>query len=598
MGRQPRGHKDADLTDPAVAASSGPGAAGTHSAVLNARSFCCPGAARRVAAIAVAAGFVVASAACSGDDTAGSDDASAADPVDAAAAERSCDLGATGDGGPVTPVEGVPSDLTVSSFDGTEIRIHWFPTATPDEDGEPAPTILMGPGWSQAGDTSAEGAALFGALGIAPMNAAGYNVLTWDPRGFGESTGAAAVNGAATEGRDVQVILDWVSEQPEALLDGEGDPRVGMVGASYGGGIQLTVAGIDCRVDALVPSLAWHSLETSLYKAETVKSGWATTLADVAAAGTLDPHITSAAASGPSTGLLSAEDLEWFRDRGPAELVDDITAPALFVHGTVDTLFTLDEAITNHRVLLEGGVPTGMLWFCGGHGACITDEPDLAWVTEATFAWLDRYLEHDETVDTGPSVVVVDQSGQRWAADEYPEAPDEVIAAAVEPAGAAGTLALTEASQAGPLPPGSSSDTLTGVVQEITPAPADTAVEADVAAEDDALVVGAPHLRLDYEGTTPEGDRPVRVFAQLVDEATGTVVGNQITPVPLVLDGSPQTAEVDLEVVAHHLAAGDSLTLQLVATTVSYATPRLGGSVTFSAIEVELPVATGFTTVD
>ena len=112
-----------------------------------------------------------------------------------------------------------------------------------------------------------------------------------------------------------------------------------MVGASYGGGIQLTVAGIDCRVDALVPSLAWHSLETSLYKAETVKSGWATTLADVAAAGTLDPHVTSAAASGPSTGLLGADDLEWFRDRGPAELVDEVTAPTLFVHGTVDTLF-------------------------------------------------------------------------------------------------------------------------------------------------------------------------------------------------------------------------------------------------------------------
>src|SRR5690606_21152115 len=138
-----------------------------------------------------------------------------------------------------------------------------------------------------------------------------------------------------------------------------------------------------------------------------------------------------------------------------------------------------------------------------------------------------------------------------------------VIAATVEPAGAAATLALSEDSQAGPLPPGSSSDMLTGLVQGITPAPAATAVEAEITAQDDALVVGAPRLRLDYEGTTPEGPEPVRVFAQLVDEATGTVVGNQITPVPLVLDGSPQTAEVDLEVVAHRLGAGDSLTLQL-----------------------------------
>jgi ABC-2 type transport system ATP-binding protein len=68
--------------------------------------------------------------------------------------------------------------------------------------------------------------------------------------------------------------------------------------------------------------------------------------------------------------------------------------------------------------------------------------------------------------------------------------------------------------------------------------------------------------------------------------------------VPLVLDGEPQSVEVDLEVIAHRLAAGETLTLQLVATTVAYATPRLGGTVTFSSIEVDLPVATGFTAVD
>ena len=37
------------------------------------------------------------------------------------------------------------------------------------------------------------------------------------------------------------------------------------------------------------------------------------------------------------------------------------------------------------------------------------------------------------------------------------------------------------------------------------------------------------------------------------------------------------------------------LTLQLVASTVAYAVPRLGGSVRFSSIRIELPVATGVT---
>jgi ABC-2 type transport system ATP-binding protein len=47
-----------------------------------------------------------------------------------------------------------------------------------------------------------------------------------------------------------------------------------MVGASYGGGIQLVTAAIDPRVDATVPTIARHSLNTSLYKDQAFKSGW------------------------------------------------------------------------------------------------------------------------------------------------------------------------------------------------------------------------------------------------------------------------------------------------------------------------------------
>lgn len=39
--------------------------------------------------------------------------------------------------------------------------------------------------------------------------------------------------------------------------------------------------------------------------------------------------------------------------------------------------------------------------------------------------------------------------------------------------------------------------------------------------------------------------------------------------------------------------AGSKLTIQLVASTVAYAQPRLGGSVGFGAIDLELPTTTG-----
>jgi ABC-2 type transport system ATP-binding protein len=108
--------------------------------------------------------------------------------------------------------------------------------------------------------------------------------------------------------------------------------------------------------------------------------------------------------------------------------------------------------------------------------------------------------------------------------------------------------------------------------------------------------VGAPRLQLSYHGTVDRGERPTRVFAQLVDEAAGLTVGNQITPIEVTLDGETHTAEVPLEVVSHALTRSSRLTLQLVATTVAYARPRLGGSVTFESIDVSLPVAESGTT--
>lgn len=498
-----------------------------------------------------------------------------------------CDQGATQEAVVTAPVEDVESDLTLTSFDDTKIRLHWFPH--PDAAAEPVPTVLMGPGWSLAGDTSTEGAALFGALSIPSLRDAGYNVLTWDPRGFGESGGNATVNDPELEGRDLQVLLDWVAIQPEAKTDDDGDPRVGMVGFSYGGGIQLVTAGIDCRVDAIVPGIAWHSLETSLFKSRTVKAGWASILSDTGG-GRVDPHITSASKSGIETGLLSQEDEDWFRSRGPADLVDEITVPTLFVQGTVDTLFTLDEAITNYRSLRERDVPTAMLWFCGGHGTCLTDPGDPDRVTERELAWLARYLDGDTTVDTGARFETVDQNGDSWVADDLPVA-DETLGA-----DGSGTLRLTNQSTTGP-PTGTPADgdPLSGLVQAITPGSGVGAVEVPIEITEAVaghLALGAPTLSIAYSGTSPAGDQPTRVFAQLLDEERQVVVGNQITPIEVVLDGKPHTVEVDLEVIAQHLEVGQDLTLQLVATTSAYATPRLGGEITFDEIGLSLPVVT------
>ncbi len=169
-------------------------------------------------------------------------------------------------------VPGVPSDFDLTSFDGTVIRIHWFPD--PSADGRLRPTVLMGPGWGSSGDTDTSQAGIQGALSISQLWQGGFNVLTWDPRGFGHSTGAAEVDSPNDEGRDVSAMINWVAQQPGVELDRPGVPRVGMVGESYGGGIQFAAAERDCRIDAIAPTIAWHSLGTSLDKNQTPKAGW------------------------------------------------------------------------------------------------------------------------------------------------------------------------------------------------------------------------------------------------------------------------------------------------------------------------------------
>jgi ABC-2 type transport system ATP-binding protein len=289
------------------------------------------------------------------------------------------------------------------------------------------------------------------------------------------------------------------------------------------------------------------------------------------------------------TGRITNEHIEWYESRGPGDRIDSVDVPTLFVQGTVDTLFSLDEAITNHDSLRRRGIPTAMVWFCGGHGTCLSNDAskDDRFST-ASFAWLDRYLKGDAKVELGPALDVVDQDGARWTGDGWPVALSDPVVATGK-----GELGLEEAGGSGPVTEGiRKGDPLGGLIKGITPAEATNAVEVEIdPGKVDGLAIGAPIVSFTYTGTVAAGPEPVRAFAQLVDDETGFVVGNQVTPFKLVLDGVRRTATVPLEVIAHHLTPGHTLTLQLVASTVAYSTPRTGGQVGFESIRVELPVA-------
>jgi ABC-2 type transport system ATP-binding protein len=187
-------------------------------------------------------------------------------------------------------------------------------------------------------------------------------------------------------------------------------------------------------------------------------------------------------------------------------------------------------------------------------------------------------------------VEIIDQHGTRFTAPDWPVAAGRPLRAE-----GSGTLALTAEGGSGPItPPADSKSPVDAVAAGITPAKATNAVDVKMTAARAATAVGAPRLTLTYRGQLagkPVGSRPTRVFAQLVDDPSGLVLGNQVTPSPGGLAGAEHTTSLPLEMIGHTFAAGESVTLQLVATTVAYAPPQLGGSIDFSRVAVVLPTA-------
>jgi len=484
-------------------------------------------------------------------------------------------------------------DAFVTSFDGTRIWTHFFPADGAGPSNR-QPTIMVGPGWSMSGETSVEGgggtAALFGLSPLGTLHDAGYNILTWDPRGFGSSGGTVQIDDPRYEGRDTQALIDYVADQPEARLDSRGDPRVGMSGGSYGGGIQLVTAALDRRVDAIVPVISWHSLVSSLFKAGAVKTGWGVVLSGIGVEGSVlpgagdplnntghqDPHFYSTITQGLATGRVSEENRAWFEAKGPAEEVRRIKAPTLLVQGTVDTLFTLQESIDNFETMRGNRrrgrhVPVKMIWFCGGHGLCRTEQGPAEYVSDRTVAWFDRYLRGRKDVRTGPRFSWIDETGTWRDSRRFPLRRVGTLSGS-----GSGTWPLVPAAAGG------------GALIFATPA-AD-AFEVEIPGpEGDSNVVGVPRLRLHYSAAGAPSHTVV--YAQLVDPRRNIVVGNVPTPVPLELDGERHSLSLPLEPIASRAPAGGGYTLQITASSTVYDLQRAAGVIDFDDVRVALPIA-------
>ena len=116
----------------------------------------------------------------------------------------------------------------------------------------------------------------------------GYAVLSYSGLGFGKTDCKITLDDPDWDGKAGRQMVDVLAGKRPYLAEGSttpqtlkvistqtaGDPRVGMIGGSYGGQIQYAVAMQDPRVDAIVPIITWNDLTYSLAPGNVAKKEW------------------------------------------------------------------------------------------------------------------------------------------------------------------------------------------------------------------------------------------------------------------------------------------------------------------------------------
>ena len=479
----------------------------------------------------------------------------------------------------------------------------------------PAPVVINAHGFNGSKATNDDGMSDV-------LAKAGYVVFAYSSRGFGETTGKIGLDSVDYDVKDVRQLIDWLAARPEVALDGPGDPRLGMIGPSYGGGIQLQVAGVDDRVDAIVPYITWHSLVSSLSPnylgtdlrlqdgrpTGVFKEQW-TSLFFASGNGQV---LTSPPGSGVPVpcpnfvdplcqlyttsvleGRATDETIEVLKTASPATEPrrSNIDIPTLLIQGQADTLFTVNEAAANYAAIKANGAPVKMIWHDGGHGYRYADG-ELEFLQQRALAWFDKHLDGRD-VSTGPAFEFYRRWSDGGVAARYG-------AASGYPVGTPATLFLSSDAtlvpkkrdaQGGDVSFGSTPGTMsysetsnfqnTDPFKQIpaTDPPGTFASFTTPPLAKAATVVGIPKVRFEVSSTIGEA----QLFAKLYDVApdgSTTLVRRLVAPIRAT--DLEQTLEAQLVGIAHRFEKDHRIRLVFASTDAAYANLRLPTQYTMS----------------
>lgn len=288
-----------------------------------------------------------------------------------------------------TPAHTVERVVITNPDDGTTIVASIFKPGAASTDSQ-VPVILDSHGWGGSRRTSVTDSTVDAFLD------AGFGMVSFDQRGFGESSGEANVQDPTKETEDVKAVidyiatLDWVQHDRNAsgapIAD---DPILGAIGGSYGGGYQ-TMTSLDeiadegrTRLDALAPEITWYDLPESLAPQKVVRSAWNVVLY-AAGAQTVPQYIHEAFVWGSTTGqwpdgtfygqpVAGTPDLDSeFHKHGPVYFAEQgvkLDIPVMIRQGASDNLFNLNQGldIFHKAVTDEARADSYFISFNGGH---------------------------------------------------------------------------------------------------------------------------------------------------------------------------------------------------------------------------------------
>ncbi|MFF0503980.1 alpha/beta fold hydrolase [Streptomyces fimicarius] len=417
------------------------------------------------------------------------------------------------------------------------------------------------------------------------LAADGYAVLTWSARGFGKSGGEISLNDPDHEVKDVSRLIDWLATRPEVELDGKGDPRVGLTGASYGGAVSLLAAGHDERVDAIAPVITYWNLADALFPDGVFKKLWAGIFITTGGGcEKFEKRLCAIYERVAVSGKPDAEAIDLLTERSPSAVADRIKVPSLLLQGQSDSLFPLGQADAMQKAISANGAPVSVDWISGGHDG---GDSETSRVEGRVGDWFDRYLKEDTGAGTGPAFRVSRTGGvdstdgaallRGASSDTYPGlrsgGRDIALGGGTKtfrnPAGAAPPAISAVPGVGGGLAQLSSlgvglSLDFPGQFGRFESAPLDTSVR----------VTGTPTVTVNVKA---DGDRDAVLFGKVYDvspDGRQQVLPHQlVAPYRITPDQQGKPIELALPAVDHEFDAGHRLRLVFSATDLGYASP-------------------------